>query len=174
MNKKEERDNFGISVGPESGYLGTIAEETARKNSGGISPDGERLGWKNAHDSHNKAPSATNAPGCDCGTDCDCPPCHCPPCDNTKTPNGDSNQAPNCDCPPNGSSNQAPNSDCPPNCNCAPGCTCTPEYNDTKNATDYLPIWANSNEGYLEPMPGMIPTPQPDLGPERQNTLENE
>ncbi len=50
MNKKEERDNFWISVGPESGYLGTIAEETARKNDGGISPDGERLGWKNACD----------------------------------------------------------------------------------------------------------------------------
>ncbi len=50
MSKKEERDNFWISVGPESGYLGTIAEETARKNDGGISPDGERLGWKNACD----------------------------------------------------------------------------------------------------------------------------
>lgn len=50
MNKKVEREQFWINVGPESGYLGTIAEETARKNDGGISPDGKRLGWQNAAD----------------------------------------------------------------------------------------------------------------------------
>ncbi len=61
MSKKEERDNFWISVGPESGYLGTIAEETARKNDGGISPDGERLGW-NQNQAQNHTPR-TNSDG---------------------------------------------------------------------------------------------------------------
>lgn len=81
MNKKKERDNFWINVGPESGYLGTIAEETARKNDGGISPDGKRLGWTNACDSTEKEtpaprqieeePRKTVYPCCDTTCKCD-------------------------------------------------------------------------------------------------------
>ncbi len=47
--KEQERANFWIDVGPASGYIGTIAEETARKN-GDISPDGHRFHWEGGED----------------------------------------------------------------------------------------------------------------------------
>ncbi len=153
MSKKEERDNFWISVGPESGYLGTIAEETARKNSGGISPDGERLGWKNVCD-YDKQPNAPTQNS----TDYCCPACNCSKADGTEQDEGD------CNCP------RRPEYDCRAHFDTDETAAIEAERTDALHSTDYLPIWANSSESALAPPPGIIPTPPADIGPERQNT----
>lgn len=155
MDRKEEREQFWISVGPESGYLGSIAEETARKNSGGISPDGARLGWENAKDNDygngvaegwDADDIATEYPygdPCDAATNGKCGDCNCNSegitCACADADRKDCPCAP-CECDPcdcgNGS-HRAP-CECEP-CTCDP-CACPPcenEVNQTRKGDFY-------------------------------------
>ncbi len=196
MDRKEERENFWISVGPESGYLGTIAEETARKNSGGISPDGARLGWENAKDDDygngvaegwDADDIATEFPygdPCDAATNGKCGDCGCNGEDTTCAGGGDCRCAP-CECDPCA---------CDP-CECDTGTrTCPPcerkanqmrddFYTQDNSASGgvkvgYVPLCGASTDCTTLPLPGMIPiercdgVPLPDVGPEWQNTQE--
>ncbi len=174
MNKKEERDNFWISVGPESGYLGTIAEETARKNDGGISPDGERLGWKNAcDDSERHIGEEVLKNPCDYN----CPPfcfgaanpeeCSCPPTNYHKAVAQDTARDTTCACGED--------------CNCGEDCDCQPRQDNSASGgvqVGYTPIFGADCDCSTLPLPGFLPVeegtkiPVADIGPERQNTQE--
>ncbi len=167
MSKKEERDNFWISVGPESGYLGTIAEETARKNDGGISPDGKRLGWHNACDCPPTHYQPEGKGNCDCGDDCNC-----------------TNVRKDCDCTDThqNAKHAHKDRDCDKGCDCAPqdACNyCTGGVLTQDNALEYggaqvgyIPMFGADCDCGILPLPGMIPAE--DIGPERQNKWENE
>ncbi len=193
MNKKEERDNFWISVGPESGYLGTIAEETARKNDGGISPDGQRLGWQNTWDDDYGNGVADGWDADDIATEYP----YGDPCD----------RAENSTCGDDGKGGCKCGDDCDygngrkDGCDCGVGCDCTPCCGDDERHTaypcceggegkpqdssasggvtaGYVPIFGADCACNTIPLPGMIPVeqfnavPPADLGPERQNTCD--
>ncbi len=151
MNRTEERDNFWINVGPESGYLGTIAEESARKNDGGISPDGKRLGWENA----NQTKHPDGVPYCHDTSGYDGPPC----CEEPRTKTGESRTLHT----RKSACNDAPDCDCGVDCGCDANCHCADGYQD---AIFPLPDMMPSNEMG-------IPIPIPDVGPEQQNTQGN-
>ncbi len=165
MNKKEERDNFWISVGPESGYLGTIAEETARKNDDGISPDGARLGWKNACDDRERHIGEELLKN---SCDYNCPPF----CFGAADPE-------ECSCPPTNYHKAA--QDNATNTTCAPhkDCDCPPRQDNSASGgvrVGYTPIFGADCDCSTLPLPGFVPVeedtkiPFADIGPERQNT----
>lgn len=182
MNKKEERDNFWISVGPESGYLGTIAEETARKNDGGISPDGARLGWKNACDDSErhigeevlKNPCDYNCPPfCfgDAGTEeCSCPPTNYHKAAQDDTTNTTCACGEDCNCGAPCDCNAAPCA-CGEDCHCAPNaenttcapnkdCDCPPRQDNSASGgvrVGYTPIFGADCDCSTLPLPGFLP-----------------
>ncbi len=189
MDRKTERENFWISVGPESGYLGTIAEETARKNSSGISPDGERLGWNNTNGDYGNGISegwdaddiATEFPygdPCDAATNGMCGDCDCNGQDTTCAPERCACEPCKCDpceCEP---CEGTPHS-CPP-CDCKATHARHAQDNSASGGVQvgYVPLFGANNDCSTLPLPGMIPVeqtdnvPLPDVGPEWQNTQE--